>query len=153
MTWRLSAGKEHGCGRRDRSPCKSPASRLLGKSALQKRKVHLCEAPIQWDDDPQGIDRSVNSAARHRLAKMTWRRFAGNVDSCGRRDRSPKSGVETLGKSATQKAKRTCGGGLHSGTTTANALPCRLQIVSFHLNSIARFVKNDYYRRVSSLAF
>ena len=115
--------------------------------------MHLCEAPIQWDDDPQGIDRSVNSAARMRLAKMTWRLSAGKEYGCGRRDRSPKSGVETLGKSATQKAKRTCGGGTAcSGMTTANALPCRLQIASFHRNSIARFVKNDYYRRVATLA-
>ena len=94
----------------------------------------------------------MNDKAKHRDATLTWRKSAGEKYSCGRRDLSPKSGVVTMGKSSTQNAWRTSVCGLNSGVTIVNALPCRLQNVSFDRNSIARFVKNDYYRGLVSLA-
>ena len=79
--------------------------RDFGKIATQKAKCTHARVLAQWDDDPQCRNRSVSSAPRHRLAKMTWRLSAGKEYGCGRRDRSPKSGVETLGKIALPKAK------------------------------------------------
>ena len=77
------------------------------------------------DDDPQGIEKSMVAPiavnAQVRLARAR-RLSAGKEYGCGRRDRSPKSGVETLGKSALQKAKCTYARHLYSGMTTHKAL-------------------------------
>ena len=76
----------------------SPVSRLLGKSALQKAKCTNARHPYSGMTTHKALDRLSNSAASHRLAKMTWRLSAGKEYAGGRRYRSPKSGVETWAK-------------------------------------------------------